>query len=65
MEQTPTQAPRYWWRPATDVTVARCAAPRRPGDLCPHCQHGQMVYDSFFRLVCSQCGYSPDRGGFT
>ena len=49
-----------WWRKGDG-----CEVSLRPGQTCPQCHLGRLDYDELFRLLCRQCGYSPESGAFT
>lgn len=54
---------RYWWRKKGEV---KCSHPQpKPGDLCPHCAKGRLVFDGLFILACDHCQHVADSGGFT
>lgn len=64
MQPTPATNDPYWWRRPSAPTDA-CRLPTRPGQLCPTCQRGHLEYDALFRLVCPECGYAAEGGGYT
>ncbi|MAT97348.1 MAG: hypothetical protein CL608_09420 [Anaerolineaceae bacterium] len=54
---------RYWWRKKGE---AKCSRPQpKPGDNCPNCHNGKLVFDGLFILTCDCCQHVADSGGFT
>ncbi len=37
----------------------------KPGDDCPTCNQGKLVYDGLFILTCDRCGYVAESGCFS
>jgi uncharacterized protein (DUF983 family) len=54
---------RFWWRSEEKTTCQR--AQPMPGDPCPHCQEGTLVFNGLLMLLCDKCQKVADYGGFT
>jgi ribosomal protein L37AE/L43A len=36
-----------------------------PGNRCPECGMGMLIYNGLFILSCAECGYIAANGAFT